>query len=74
MVSKHLKKNKKLYVAFVDFSKAFDTIKRDINGMCCYNCASVVTCLTLSEPCIRRYYLVSEVTQEILAILTVCKD
>ena len=27
IVSKHLKKNKKLYVAFVDFRKAFDTVK-----------------------------------------------
>ena len=30
MVSKHLKKNKKLYVAFVDFRKAFDTVKRNV--------------------------------------------
>ena len=30
MVSKHLKKNKKLHVAFVDFRKAFDTVKRNV--------------------------------------------
>ena len=30
MVSKHLKKNKKLYVAFVDFHKTFDTVKRNV--------------------------------------------
>ena len=29
MVSEHLKKNKKLYGAFVDFRKAFDTVKRN---------------------------------------------
>ena len=30
MVSKHLKKNKKQYVAFADFRKAFDTVKRNV--------------------------------------------
>ena len=30
VVCKHLKKNKKLYVAFVDFCKAFDTVKRNV--------------------------------------------
>ena len=30
MVSKHLKKDKKLYAAFVDFRKAFDTVKRNV--------------------------------------------
>ena len=30
MVSKHLKKNKRLYAAFVDFRKAFDTVKRNV--------------------------------------------
>ncbi|KAK7108905.1 hypothetical protein V1264_013044 [Littorina saxatilis] len=29
-VSKQLKQHKKLYVAFVDFQKAFDTVKRDV--------------------------------------------
>ena len=30
MVSKHLKKNKKLYVASVDFRKAFNRVKRNV--------------------------------------------
>ena len=74
MVSKHLKKNKKLYVAFVDFRKAFDTVKRNVLWNVLLQLGIGGNMLNTLRAMYSSVLFVSGVTQEILTTSIACKD
>ena len=74
MVSKHLKKNEKLYVAFVDFCKTFDTVKRNILWNVLLQLGIGGYMFNTLGAMYSSVYLVSDVTQEKLTTLIVYKD
>ena len=74
MVSKHLEKNKKLYVAFVDFRKDFDTVKRNILWNVLLQLDIGGNMFNTLGAMYSSVYLVSDVTQEKLTALIVYKD